>query len=182
MPDLPKGLQGALRGQRTPPIQECGIPRPCRDANERFEVTITLRRRADGPPLPDFDYFAKTPPSQRPPMPDESFAAKYGAHTDDIKRVEEFARTHGLTVVESNSAQRTVRVAGSVEQMSRAFGVTLGRYRHTVVRQRRGKPEEEIYRGRDGFIHIPDDLEGDCPGRVWPGQSHHHQAQRRRSA
>jgi hypothetical protein len=39
--------------------------------------------------------------------------------------------------------------------MEKAFAVKLGRYRHTVLRRRGGRPQEEIYRGRDGFIHPP---------------------------
>jgi kumamolisin len=157
MADIPRGykrLEGSLRH----PSRNAELLGPADDA-ERLEVTISLRRRTDGVPLPDFDHFAKTPPNQRPRMSQRSFAADYGAHPDDIKRVEEFARSHGLTVVEAHPARRTVRVAGTVAQMSKAFAVTLGRYRHTVVRTRNGKPEEEIYRGRDGFINIPGDLD-----------------------
>lgn len=155
-PEIPKGFK-RLEGSERRPSKNAELLGPA-DAHERFEVTITLRRRPDGPPLPDFDYFAKTPPAQRQRMAEETFAAKYGAHPDDIKRVEHYARSHGLAVVESNAARRTVKVAGVVEQMNKAFGVTLGRYRHTVVRHRRGQPEQEIYRGRDGFIHLPDEL------------------------
>jgi len=156
MPDVPKGYK-RLEGSERHPSKNAELLGPA-DANEKFEVTITLRRRTDGTPPPDFDYYAKTPPRQRRRMSLESFAAKHGAHPDDIQRVEKFARLHGLTVVESHPARRTVAVSGSVEQMSKAFGVTLGRYRHTVVRRRGAKPETETYRGRDGFIHIPDDL------------------------
>ena len=42
--------------------------------------------------------------------------------------------------------------------MSRAFGVTLNRYRHTILRQKECRATEEIYRGRDGFIHLPAEL------------------------
>ena len=77
---------------------------------------------------------------------------------EELRRVEEFVRSHGLTIVASNSARRTVQVRGSVEQMNRAFGVALNRYRHMITTQKRGQPKEEIYRGRDGFIHLPTEL------------------------
>ena len=42
--------------------------------------------------------------------------------------------------------------------MSKAFAVTLGQYEHSVVRRRGAEPQTQEYRGRDGFIHIPNDL------------------------
>lgn len=128
------------------------------EAAEKLTVTITLRRRPDGAPLPDFEHFRKTPFSERQRMPEAVFASQYGAHPDDVKRVEAFAHAHGLHVVEAHAARRTVKVQGSVEQMNKAFGVTLGRYRHTIPARQRGKVETETYRGRDGFIHIPAEL------------------------
>ncbi|MGB7727174.1 MAG: choice-of-anchor D domain-containing protein [Candidatus Acidiferrum sp.] len=156
MPDIPKGYH-ALAGSERHPSKGTELLGPA-DPKEKFTITISLRRRPDGPPLPDFDYFEKTPPDERQRLPEQSFAAKYGALPADVKLVEEFAHSHGLTVVESDLARRTVQVSGTVEQMSKAFGVKLGRYRHSIVRRRGGKPETETYRGRDGFIHIPNDL------------------------
>ena len=152
----PKGYK-RLAGSERHPSKGAEYLGPA-DPNEKFTATIILRRRPDGTPVPDFDYFAKTPFAERQRMPEASFAAEFGAHPDDLRRVEEFARTHGLRVQEANAARRSVMVAGTVEQMSRAFGVTLGRYRHTIVRRRRGHPETETYRGRDGYIHVPSEL------------------------
>lgn len=156
MSEIPKGYK-RLEGSQRHPSKNAELLGPA-DPNEQFEVTIVLRRRTDGAPLPDFDYFMKTPPQDRQRMPQESFATKYGAHMEELRRVEEFARSHGLTIVASNSARRTVQVRGSVEQMNRAFGVALNRYRHMITTQKRGQPKEEIYRGRDGFIHLPTEL------------------------
>jgi kumamolisin len=156
MSEIPKGYK-RLAGSERHPSKSAELLGPS-DANEIFTVTIVLRRRTDGPPPPDFEYFEKTPPGERQRLPEGRFAAQYGAHPDDIRPVEEFAQSHGLTVVESNAARRSVKVSGSVEQMSKAFGVTLGRYRHTIVRRRGNEPETETYRGRDGFIHVPENL------------------------
>ena len=54
------------------------------DPNEKFPVTIVLRRRPDGPPMPNFDSYAKIPPRQRRRLPEADFAAKYGAAPSDI--------------------------------------------------------------------------------------------------
>jgi kumamolisin len=65
------------------------------DVNEKFSVTIVLRRRKDGPPLPDFDYFTKTPPRKRMRLSLEEFTEKLGATPDEIKAIEKFARENG---------------------------------------------------------------------------------------
>jgi Pro-kumamolisin, activation domain len=74
------------------------------DPDEVMSVTVFLRQRPDGEPLPDFSYYATTPPAARPRLSDEGFAVLYGASDDDIASVVEFARSHGLSVVESHAA------------------------------------------------------------------------------
>jgi len=131
------------------------------DENEIFMVTIVLRRRPDAHPLPAFEHFAGPPPGGKKRVKTEEFAAKYGAHPEDMERVVKFAKDAGLTVVETHPARRTVVVSGTVALMSKAFGVSLGRYQHTVIRQHyEGMPQkhQETYRGRDGFIHVPEEL------------------------
>ncbi len=128
------------------------------DANQRIEVSIVLRRRPDGPPAPDFEYFAKTPAKERPRLSEEEFAAKYGAASADIARVTDFARGRDLTVVEAHAARRTVVASGTVAQMEEAFGVTLSEYRHEYTEGRERERKTENYRGHEGFIHVPADL------------------------
>src|SRR5690349_24503657 len=91
------------------------------DKDESFKVTIVVRRRPDGPPLPDTDAFL----APRNPMSHDEFVAKYGADPKDIAKVVDFAEDEGLTVVDTDPAQRTVVVTGTVERMSRAFAVSL---------------------------------------------------------
>ena len=143
----------ALKGSERRPSPKAKLLGPA-DAKETFSVTIVLRRRPGGPAVPPPAYFTK-PPGQRRRMPENEFAAKYGASPADIGHVTKFAQEHGLTLVETNAARRSVVVSGTVAQMSEAFAVTLGRYRHTVVRSSHEKPRSETYRGRDGFIHVP---------------------------
>src|ERR1700690_3876190 len=100
------------------------------DPNETFSVTIMLRRRLDGLPMPDVDSFATNPSSRHRRLSSNEFAARYGASQEDIDLVVKFVRAQGLTVVETNAARRSVVVSGSVKQMSKAFAVSLGRYQH----------------------------------------------------
>jgi kumamolisin len=114
------------------------------EPTEQMSVSIRLRRRPDAPPLPD--------PSQAAPpgggMSREEFAATYGADPADIARVEAFGSEHGLTVEETSIPRRTVVLAGTVEQMSDTFAVDLGRY----------QVGETSYRGREGHVHVPEEL------------------------
>ena len=48
------------------------------------------------------------------------------ASPDDIREVEAFARTHGLTVTGTNATARTVKVEGTADKVAAAFGVQLG--------------------------------------------------------
>jgi Pro-kumamolisin, activation domain len=134
-----------------------------RRTGEAIRVTVLVRRRPDGPPMPGAEYFLR-PPAERTRLSEEEFAARYGASDEDLAKVTAFAETHSLRVVETNAARRTVILSGTVAQMSRAFGVSLGRYEQTVVRSRGEEPQTETYRGRDGAIYIPADLVGIVEG------------------
>jgi kumamolisin len=118
------------------------------DDDEAFTVTIILRRRSDGPPPPAAAAFMA--PRER--MSRDAFVEKYGAAPDDIAKVVDFAKSQGLTVADTDPAQRSVVVSGTVAQMSRAFAVSLGKYEQSVA------SETETYRGREGYIHVPAEL------------------------
>ena len=116
------------------------------DANEHLRVIIRVRQRPDAPLLPDLAHWAKTPPKKRMFLTREELAARHGATQKDVERVIEFARVAGLEIIEAHAGKRIVTVAGTVEQMSRAFAVALGRY----------QSGEAPYRGREGWIHLPE--------------------------
>ncbi len=128
---------------------------------EPFSVTIVLHRRSDAEPL-DFDYFVKTPPSQRQRLHAAEFAGKYGADPQDVKNVAAFVRKFGLRVTKTSLGRRTLVVTGTARQFSRAFNVKFGLYREPGQRARGGRPAlpARQYRGRDGSIQIPKDLAG----------------------
>ena len=147
-----------LEGSERHPSKTARLIGPAND-NEVFKVTIILRRRLDGSPIPDFDYYAKTPLKARTRLSTDEFAKKYGAHTDEIKKVVKFIEDAGLKVIETRPERRTIIVSGTTAQMSNAFAVPLNNYEHEIVRGGQDKtPIKEIYRGRDGFIYVPQDL------------------------
>jgi kumamolisin len=86
------------------------------DPDSQLEVTVLLRPRR---PLEEV----------AAPLSREEYAARYGADPDDMARVESFARAHGLDVVESSQARRSIVLRGSAAKLGQVFGVTLVRYR-----------------------------------------------------
>jgi kumamolisin len=146
MSDVPSGYARLETSERdlVPNSQLVGPA----DTNEVISVSVRVRRGSDAPALPDMSDLASTPGSSRQYMSREEFANLYGAAPDDLKKITDFAKAAGLTVVETSAARRTVVLSGTVGQMNAAFGVNLGRY----------KTADQEYRGREGFIHVPVEL------------------------
>jgi hypothetical protein len=148
-----------LPGSERKPIKGARIIGPG-DQSETFEVTIVLRRRLDGPPIPDFDYYAHNPPGSRTILSPELFADEYGAHPLEIEKVIKFLKTNGLSIIETHAGRRTVKASGTNAQMSLAFGVTLDKYEYVRYKTVNNKnfSYTATYRGRNGYIHLPKDL------------------------
>lgn len=142
------------------------------DPNEVMSVTIAVRRRSTAPELPDQEHWAANPPGSRRYITPEEFARQYGADPADLDLVVAFAARHGLAVAERSVEQRLVILSGKVSQISDAFGVELARYemerraededrRRARGRQRgrrRERGEREVYRGYEGYVHLPEDV------------------------
>lgn len=162
-PEVPAGYV-PLAGSSRPPsptARRVGAA----DENEVVTVTVSLRRRPDGPPVPDADALATRAPD-RTRLSSDEFAEQFGAAPDDVASVEAFAVTHGLEVVETHLARRTVMLRGTVTQMRQAFAVDLAVFEDDSP-PRRGAPTPDepeptsvTYRGRTGEVHIPAELEG----------------------
>ena len=153
-PKIPSGYRRLPGSERSAaPDAELTGPAP---ASDRVHVTVVLRRRPDGPAVPDPSYYLKTPPSQRRRLSEGEFAERYGAAEDDIAAVRNFAGRNDLEVTQVNAARRTVELSGTVEQFSRAFAVALNQYRRPAPPgRRREEAGTEVYRGREGFIYVP---------------------------
>lgn len=80
-----------------------------------------------------------------PTMTRERFTELHGASLRDIDAVTDFARTHGLTIMQVDRARRTMKLAGSIESANAAFGVELREFQHPGGR----------YRGHVGGILLP---------------------------
>jgi len=128
------------------------------DPQETFKVTLVLRRRLDGALVPRFEDYVRRPLQQRRRLEPAVFAERYGASPEDLKLVEDFAREHGLAVVATKAVRRTVEVAGTAAEISRAFAVGMGRYERVVLNRHTRRKQIERYRGQEGSIHVPKEL------------------------
>jgi kumamolisin len=136
---IPGSERAALLGARA-----VGTPHP----DERLEVTVEVRSRSAIRGLPAAEPLGALPPRERQYLSREAFAATYGADPNDLAKVEAFAHEHGLTVVEASVAKRSVKLSGTVADLSAAFGVYLATYEYPGG----------TYRGRVGPIHVPAEL------------------------
>jgi hypothetical protein len=136
-----------LEGSELKPAQDARLVTPAEPA-EIVTVRVCVRPRPGGPPLPGHAHWVATPPGKRRFLSGEEFAVRHGAAQEDLDAIAGFARAHGLTVVEASVAGRTVVLSGTVEQVSRAFAVELGRY----------ESPRGTYRGHEGFIHLPEEI------------------------
>jgi kumamolisin len=115
------------------------------DPHERIEVTVRLRPRQARPSI---EALASTPVRERRYLTHAEFEAQHGTDPEDIRKVEEFAAEHDLTVVQASSARHTVILGGTVAAFSAGFGVQLQQYESPGGR----------HRGRVGTVSVPADL------------------------
>ena len=117
-------------------------------ADERFEVTVRVRPRAALQSHATRGFDTAALPADRHYLTRTEYAAAHGADPADLARVEAFARDHGLVVVESSPARRSVFLSGTVAAFAEAFGTTIENYEH----------DGGTYRGRTGPLTVPADL------------------------
>ncbi|RZK62969.1 MAG: hypothetical protein EOO59_01090, partial [Hymenobacter sp.] len=124
-----------------PDAQQLHTPLP----DERLEVTVRLRPKTPLPALLETSPLADAPPQQRTYLSREELTQQYGADPHDIKQVTDFARAHGLVVVHTSVAERSVQLAGTTAEFEAAFGARLHQYSYP----------EGTYRGRTGVVTVP---------------------------
>lgn len=152
MANIPEGYRALAQSARQPATGATRIGSA--DPKEILSVSIRVRPRPDGPALPDPKELAATPRTERKHLSREEFAAAHGASQSDLDQIAAFAKAHGLTVIETSAARRTVVLSGTVAQMNSAFAVDLGHYQTAAG----------TYRGREGDVHVPASLAGIVEG------------------
>ncbi|HTT05268.1 MAG TPA: S53 family peptidase [Steroidobacteraceae bacterium] len=120
------------------------------DPHERLEVSVFLRPRAQAQLQARLAalHAARRGTARPRTLSREAFAQRHGASTADLRAVRRFATAHGLTVVATSAARRTLMLSGSVAQFNAAFGVELQYFEHA----------QGSFRGRSGPVHVPEEL------------------------
>jgi kumamolisin len=120
------------------------------DPTHRITITVYVRRNPSAPPPPSLESDALKLPRQRKYLTHAEADKVFGAAQADLDKVAAFGRANGLTVLEADAARRSVSLSGTVADVSKAFGIELKQY----------ETPTENYRGREGFIQVPADLQG----------------------
>jgi hypothetical protein len=140
------------------------------EKSEPVAVTILLRSRPDAPPEPKLEDWQQTQPESRHFLSAEEWMLTYGASEEMVTAVVQFLESKGLRVLEHSAGRRRIVAEGDAARVNKAFAITLNRYRrpgstgmHPVPEREGGTedrpaPEEEIYRGFEGHVHLPAEL------------------------
>jgi kumamolisin len=116
--------------------------------DERFGVTVRVRRKTALQNSAAEGVHADTLPGQRHYLTREQYAADNGSDPADLAKVAAFAQAHGLVVVDTSVPRRSVFLSGTTAQYEAAFGTTIQQYEH----------EDGIFRGRTGSLSVPAEL------------------------
>jgi kumamolisin len=155
-----------LTGSERPRPQSHRLIGPV-DANERVAATLVIRRKPGSPPLPDLNYWQKTPLREQRVLSTAEYTEKYGANRDDLAKVQGFFAARGMSVRDSHAGRRTMTVEGTAAQINEVFGVALNHY-EAPVRERRSHRSAKVsgeepartqrHRGFDGAVHLPAEI------------------------
>lgn len=120
------------------------------DPSEIASITVKVRSGGDIAALEKKVYEqANQPLASRKYLTREELAAQRGAAKEDLDKIEEFAQQHDLFVVHRSAAERSIVLKGKLGDLLAAFHADVQIYHHATG----------TYRGRQGEITIPQDLE-----------------------
>jgi kumamolisin len=111
------------------------------DPDERIEVTVVLRRRAELP-----QSLVEGPDT----VSVDELASQFGADPADVERARAVFEAAGLVVDDVDAGSRRMSVSGSAAALSAVFGAELSRTRTTDQRGRRVE-----HRSRADALHVP---------------------------
>jgi kumamolisin len=117
-------------------------------------VEVTVRLRAGDAARARKVYEPGPGALDAPPLTREELLAAIGGSGDDVARVEAFAKEHGMTVLGSDRAGRSLRLRGTAAAMQSAFGVELSQ----------AEMDGHRFRHREGPVHVPAELDGIVEG------------------
>ncbi len=113
--------------------------------DEKMDVTIRVRRKQS----------IEQTLTQGKRYSHDEYERMFGASAEDMEKVEQFIKDNNLSVVEADSARRTIVARGTAGDFEKAFQLTLSHHKH---------PDGSIFRTRTGYINIPSSLENVVEG------------------
>jgi kumamolisin len=111
-----------------------------------LELTVGVRRSRE---LPDLSSLDNKLPAARTYMTRDVLTSKYGSDPKAIEAIEAFAKAHNLVVTRNEPVSARLGLAGTVADVSDAFGVTLFDYSH---------PQLGDFHARTGPVHVPPEI------------------------
>jgi len=117
-----------------------------------LELTLGVRRVK---PVPDLSGLNNVKPARRKYLQRADLTRDYGSDPKAVSAIEAFAKAHHLVVTRDERASARMGLAGTVADLSTAFGVTLYDYSHPQLGQ---------FHARTGPVHVPEELLGAITG------------------
>lgn len=119
------------------------------DSQGRIEVRLILRNNPSSAEIPSLEQACEMDEGY------EGWSQRFGADSEDVAKVEAFAKEYDLKVESADAGQRIVRLSGSVSDISRAFDVRLYCYK---------LPQDRSCFGHTQDPSVPEELEGIVEG------------------
>jgi len=139
------------------PVKDSELPRSLgarflseSNPNEVAEVTLFVRAPKSAESIDSLvEQLGKSRVRARRYLSRDELAQSQGADPDDLAKVESFANDNNLSVEATSPSRRTVRVTGTLRDLSNAFHVKLSNYRSSTG---------TTYRAYTGSVSVPSDL------------------------
>jgi kumamolisin len=129
--------------------------------NQWIEVTLGVARKEK---LPTLAALENKKPRDRKYMTRDELEKKYGSSDSAVEKITAYAKKHNLQITRSEPGSARMRLAGTVEDISNAFGVTLFDYH---------QPQLGNFHGHTGPVSVPEELKGAVTG-VFGFNNHRH--------
>lgn len=154
-----------LPGSERPRADASKLVKPV-DDGEKIAITLLIRFPPGCPPLPDLEYWQKTPLNKRHFLSPSEHAARYGATKADLDKVLDYVQKTGMTVLEYHGGRRTVCIQGTAGQLNATFGIKLCHYESPLPYTPRQAKDEEAHGGMtkhthygfDGPVYLRDEI------------------------
>jgi kumamolisin len=115
------------------------------DRTEYIEVTVSIRPKSLSELEARIYDMNNLLPIERRYLTLDELQSLHAPSPDELNKIESFAQSHGLVIVEANMLKRAVVLGGTVASLTSAFRTELKRYAY----------RRSTYLGRKGWIYVP---------------------------